>query len=71
MFSITQYKLLLRSHHANRFVAGNAEAIEQLAQFPLEALVTGAGKRIWMSEYASGNYAVSDIRTGLDLSVQV
>ena len=24
-----------------------------------------------MSEYASGNYAVTDIRTGLDLSTQV
>ena len=63
--------LLLWSHHADKFVFEDAEAIEQLAQFPLEAVATGAGKRIWMSEYASGNYAVSDIRTGLDLSVQV
>ena len=48
-----------------------AEAVKELAQFPLEAVATGAGKRLWMSEYASGNYAVIDIRTGLDLSTQV
>ena len=35
--------------------------IEQLAQFAPEAVATGADKRIRMSEYASGNYAVSDI----------
>lgn len=48
-----------------------AEEVKALAQIPLEAVATAAGKRLWMSEYASGNYAVSDIRAGLDLSNQV
>ena len=48
-----------------------AEAVKELAQFPLGAVAAKAGKRLWMSEYASGNYAVTDIRTGLDLSTQV
>ncbi|KAL3131225.1 hypothetical protein ABBQ38_000523 [Trebouxia sp. C0009 RCD-2024] len=47
------------------------EEVKALAQIPLEAVATAAGKRLWMSEYASGNYAVSDIRAGLDLSNQV
>lgn len=45
--------------------------MEQLAQFPLQTFAAAAGKRLWMSEYASGNYDVADIRTGLDLSTQV
>ena len=48
-----------------------AEAVEQLVQFPLQALAAAAGKRLWMSEFASGNFVVTDIRTGLDLSTQV
>lgn len=48
-----------------------AEAVKELAQLPLEAVTTGSGKRLWMSEYGSGNYAVTDIRAGLDLSTQV
>lgn len=39
-------------------------------QAGLAALAGKAGKRLWMSEYGSGPYEVSDIRTGLALSLQ-
>lgn len=45
--------------------------MEQLTSGIWQSFTTGAGKRVWMSEYASGNYDVTDIRTGLDLSTQV
>lgn len=40
-------------------------------QAGLGTLAGKAGKRLWMSEYASGAYAVTDIKTGLALSAQV
>ena len=49
----------------------SAEAVEQLTSGIWQSFTAGAGKRVWMSEYASGNYDVTDIRTGLDLSTQV
>ena len=44
-------------------------AVEQRAG--LTTLAGKANKRLWMSEYASGSYEVTDIRTALALSSQV
>lgn len=60
-----------KRHFATSPLSVAAEEVKELAQIPLEAVATAAGKRLWMSEFASGNYPVSDIRTGLDLSTQV
>lgn len=38
---------------------------------PLELLATKANKTFWMTEYAGGDYNVSDVQTGLALSTQV
>ena len=54
-----------------KIVWWSAEAVEQLTSGIWQSFTAGAGKRVWMSEYASGNYDVTDIRTGLDLSTQV
>lgn len=42
-----------------------------VGQVGLGALASNAGKRLWMSEYSSGDYDVTDIRSGLQLSMQV
>ena len=39
-------------------------------QAGLGILAGKAGKRLWMSEYSSGPFEVTDIRTGLALSLQ-
>ena len=36
----------------------------------MKILAGKAGKRLWMSEYASGDFPVTDISTGLKLSIQ-
>ena len=41
-----------------------------VGQQGMKSLTGKAGKRFWMSEYGSGEYPVTDIKTGLTLSVQ-
>lgn len=41
-----------------------------LGQQGMRTLTGKAGKRFWMSEYGSGGYPVTDIKTGLALSTQ-
>lgn len=41
-----------------------------LGQQGMKTLTSKAGKRFWMSEYGSGEYPVTDIKTGLTLSTQ-
>ena len=45
--------------------------IAALGQAGMGNLARGAGKRFWMSEYASGDFDVTDIKAGLQLSTQV
>ena len=42
-----------------------------LGQAGMGNLARGAGKRFWVSEYASGDFDVTDIKAGLQLSTQV
>ena len=42
-----------------------------VGQRGMKILAGKAGKRLWMSEYASGDFPVTDISTGLKLSIQV
>ncbi len=42
-----------------------------LGQQGIRNLAGNAGKRLWMSEYANGDFDYADIRSGLTLSTQV
>ena len=48
-----------------------AETLEAAVAVPLQSAAQVAGKRLWMTEFGSGGYDVSDIQTGLALSTQV
>ena len=49
---------------------GNFSLFAVLGQQGMRTLTGKAGKRFWMSEYGSGEYPVTDIKTGLTLSTQ-
>lgn len=46
-------------------------SVAVLGQQGIRTLAGNAGKRLWMSEYANGDFDVTDIRSGLTLSTQV
>ncbi|DBA75930.1 hypothetical protein WJX79_010130 [Trebouxia sp. C0005] len=49
----------------------NTHGYHVLGQQGIRNLAGNAGKRLWMSEYANGDFDYADIRSGLTLSTQI